>query len=191
MNIHVWFIQVPVQILWLNLMTDSLPALALANEALEPDAMLKPPRPRSVGIIDPLMTTSIAVHTVVLTASVLGTYIWGLSHFTGAWNGVVDTSTQAEEDALGLQTRQAQTMVIYSITFAELLRGFTSRSLTQSVFAQGLFTNRWMLISVTSSIAMCFIVGNIPGVMQVIRIIFNSPTCNSSSGIEASCYMLG
>jgi len=77
---------VPVQILWLNLMTDSLPALALANEPIEEKVMRRAPHLRGVSIIDGTMKTSIFVHTLVLTSVCIGSYIWALDRFTGSWN---------------------------------------------------------------------------------------------------------
>jgi len=158
---------VPVQILWLNLMTDSLPALALANEPIEPKIMTQAPRPKRKAIIDKLMITSIAIHTVILTAVTLGTYIWGLDHYTGTWTGIRDTANDDESEELAMQVRQAQTLVIFVIVFAELLRGYTSRSLTESLWSVGLWTNSWMQYSVFSSIGLTFLVGVIPGVQTV------------------------
>jgi len=77
---------VPVQILWLNLMTDSLPALALANEPIEEKVMRRAPHLRGVSIIDFTMKTSIFIHTIILTSVCVGSYIWALDRFTGSWN---------------------------------------------------------------------------------------------------------
>jgi len=177
---------VPVQILWLNLMTDSLPALALCNEALEPRVMLEPPRPRDSNIIDRVMVTSILVHTFVLCTGELGTYIFALTHFTGTWNGIAEFNETSgftfeklclhsngsdrvvcDHESFSLQIRKAQTMVIYTIVFAELLRGYSCRSLHESIFTVGFFSNRWMQLSVVCSIGLTLGVGNIPKVQNI------------------------
>lgn len=174
---------VPVQILWLNLMTDSLPALALCNEALEDRVMQEPPRPKGTGIIDYVMVTSIACHTVVLCLGELGTYFFALSYFTGVWDGrpamdesglfTVDPHCGTGKDLLcskvevSHQVRQAQTMVIYTIVFAELLRGYACRSLHASIFTLGFFSNSWMQVSVICSISLTLVVGHTPYVRSI------------------------
>jgi Ca2+-transporting ATPase len=164
-------------------MTDSLPALALADEPIEQMVMKRPPVPRGANIITKLMLVSIGIHTVILTAIVLGTYFWGLQHFTGVWDGqpakpdellLTSNSTDDEMKALeawegnvAKQVRQAQTMVMFIIVFAELLRGYTCRSLTASLWSLGVFTNKWMQYSVIGSIGLTFLVGVIPGVQNI------------------------
>lgn len=187
---------VPVQILWLNLMTDSLPALALANEPIEERVMTRYPVTKGASIIDPLMIKSITIHTVILTATTLGTYVWGLQQY---YNPLLDANEEAQAlfdmeyadavnadasdialadlealyeipystDELRTGVEVAQTMVIFSIVFAELLRGYTSRSLTESLWKIGPCTNSWMQYSVISSIGLTFLIGVIPGVQDI------------------------
>jgi Ca2+-transporting ATPase len=166
---------VPVQILWLNLMTDSLPALALANEPMEQFVMTRTPIPRGTSIINKLMIWSIFLHTVILTAVTLGTYIYGLCIYTSTWNGQptpMPENPSVEFDNLAYGIRRAQTMVIFVIVFAELLRGYTSRSLVQSLWEIGVCTNSWMQYSVILSIALTFLVGLIPKVNLIFGMEF-------------------
>jgi len=159
---------VPVQILWLNLMTDSLPALALANEGMEEMIMLRAPKAKNDPIIGKLMIVSIIAHTIVLTAVVLFTYIWALQHFTGDWSGYgvgVHSEILIRGAAEGI--KKAQTCVIFVIVFAELLRAYTSRSLIASLPSLGVFSNSWLQYSVFSSIGLTFLVGVIPGVQEI------------------------
>ena len=157
--------------LWLNLMTDSLPALALANEGFEDMIMLRPPKAKDDSIIGKLMIVSITAHTIVLTAVVLFTYIWSLDHFTGSWNAyALDESWDAQAlAAAGVpeQVKQAQTCVMFVIVFAELLRAYTSRSLIASLWSLGIWTNSWLQYSVFSSIGLTALVGVIPGVQDI------------------------
>ncbi len=160
---------VPVQILWLNLMTDSLPALAMCNEAIESFVMVSPPRPKDSHIVSKIMLTSIAIHTMLLTTGMVYSYVWALEHYTGAHMGAVqiaDDDLVAREE-YEFQMRQAQTVVMLTIICAELLRGFTSRSLIQSVFTIGVFTNVWMLRSVTVCIGITVFVSIVPGVKGI------------------------
>jgi len=168
---------VPVQILWMNLMTDSLCALALANEPIEASFMQEPPKAKEAAIIDKLMITSIGLHTLCLTSVCLATYLYGLQKFTGFWNGVNpelnleiaegNETLMAELEVLESQVRQAQSMSVYVIVFAELLRAYTCRSLRASVFTQGILTNSWMQGAVFGAIALTFFIGAVPGVMDV------------------------
>ena len=134
-----------IQLLWLNLLTDGAPALALATEKGDPDIMQQKPRPRSEPIINRLMVTRITVMTVVLTAAVLGAYQIGLR-----------TSIEL-----------AETMAFVTLALAELPIAYTSRSERYPLIKLGLFSNRWMQAAVGLSIALTLAVIYIP--------VFNRP----------------
>ena len=68
----------PLQILWLNLVTDTFPALALAVEPAEPNIMRRPPVHPSAGILSPRFVRGIATFAVLITAATLGAFVWGL-----------------------------------------------------------------------------------------------------------------
>jgi Ca2+-transporting ATPase len=83
---------VPIQILWLNLVTDGAPAIALAVEPSEPGVMEQGPRLMSEPLLEKLMLTGVLIHTIILTSCCLGTYFIGLYWHTsenqwGSWNG--------------------------------------------------------------------------------------------------------
>jgi len=65
-----------IQILWLNLVTDTFPALALAMEPAEPGVMTRPPRPPSAALLTPAFLRSVATHAALLAAATLGAYVW-------------------------------------------------------------------------------------------------------------------
>jgi len=125
----------PIQLLWLNLVTDGAPALALGLERGDPDIMRRPPRPTGEPIINREMQLGIVIQSIVITAAVLGAFVLGLRRFP--------------DDLIA-----AQTMAFVTLSASELLRAFTSRSEHYSVFAVGLFSNRWMLWAVGSSFAL-------------------------------------
>lgn len=82
----------PLQILWLNLVTDTFPALVLAVEPGEPAIMRQPPRdPRAEILHSALMRATVA-YGVLIAASALGAFAWGLS---GAAGGPTRASTLA------------------------------------------------------------------------------------------------
>ena len=140
---------VPMQILWLNLATDGMPAIALAVEAIEPGVMNEGPRLLSEPLIEKVMTTGIIIQTICLTSILLFSYMFALNEHVGDWMG--KNVNNLDDDSFQLGINKAQTMAILIITFAELLRAYGARSLRQSVFSLGLFSNKYMQYAVGAS----------------------------------------
>jgi len=124
-----------IQLLWLNLLTDGAPALALGLEHGDPDIMEQPPRPPREPIINRLMLTGIIVQTIAITAIVLTAYYIGW-----AWN----------PSDLTL----AQTMAFITLSTSELARAYTARSERVSLFRLGVFSNKFMQYAVLLSIVL-------------------------------------
>ncbi len=122
-----------IQLLWLNLLTDGAPALALGMEKGDPDIMEQPPRPVNEPIINRSMVVGIVVQTIAITASVLTAYYIGL-----AWS-----PSSAE---------LAQTMAFVTLSASELVRAYTARSERVPLFRLGVFTNPYMQYAVLLSI---------------------------------------
>lgn len=133
----------PIQLLWLNLVTDGAPALALGLEKGDPDIMKRPPRPPREPVINQEMLVGIAVQGVVMTAAVLAVFALGLQRFPGKLAG-------------------AQTMAFATLVVSELLRAFTARSEHYSTFSVGVFSNPWMLWAVGSSFLLLLLVIYVP-----------------------------
>jgi Ca2+-transporting ATPase len=123
----------PLQLLWLNLITDGAPALALATEKGDPDIMDHPPRPPSEPIINRLMRTGLAIQTIAITSVTLGAYLIGLQLFSG-------------------EPLVASTMAFVTLSFSELLRAYTARSERYPVHRIGIFNNRLMNLAVITSL---------------------------------------
>ncbi|MDH3272016.1 MAG: cation-translocating P-type ATPase, partial [Gemmatimonadota bacterium] len=68
----------PLQILWLNLVTDTFPALALAMEPAEPGVMNRPPRRPEQSVLSSSFVSALAFYSVLIAASTLGAFAWGL-----------------------------------------------------------------------------------------------------------------
>ena len=124
-----------IQLLWLNLITDGAPALALGVETGDPDIMDKPPRPPEEPIINQQMRIGIFVQTAAITSITLLAYWIGLK-----------THPEAAE--------YAETMAFVTLSFSELLRAFTARSENYPILKLGLFTNRSMNWAVLSSLVL-------------------------------------
>jgi Ca2+-transporting ATPase len=122
-----------IQLLWLNLLTDGAPALALGLEHGDPDIMDQPPRPTREPIINRLMLTGIIVQTIAITAIVLAAYYIGWS-----WNPADLTL--------------ARTMAFITLSASELVRAYTARSERVSLFRLGVFSNKFMQYAVLLSV---------------------------------------
>jgi Ca2+-transporting ATPase len=132
-----------IQLLWLNLITDGAPALALGVEKGDPDTMDRRPRPPREPVINRTMWIGIAVQTVAIAAVTLGAYFVGLRAHPGA-------------------PKYAETMAFVTLSSSELLRAFTSRSERYAILRIGIFTNRTMLVAVASSLLLLMIVVYVP-----------------------------
>eukprot|EP00808_Paulinella_micropora_P016553 g23660.t1 len=168
---------VPLQILWLNLTTDGAPAVALAVEEAEPGVMSEGPRPVDEPLMSPLMLVGICIQTVVLTACSMTVYIMGLHWKLGQWNYEFETDEHGEivpeEDAQAL--KGAQTMCIIFIVFAELLRAYGARSMRNSLFTIGPFSNWYMQASCFVSAVGTVLVSMTPGVKDVFGMVMLEP----------------
>jgi Ca2+-transporting ATPase len=138
----------PIQLLWLNLLTDGLPALALAMEKGDPDVMQRPPRPASEPVINRQMWVGIAIQTVVGTTAVLAAFAYGLNHFAGL---------PGEGTLIG-----AQTMAFIVLNCAELIVVYAFRSERFSAWSIGLFSNRAIVGATLLSFALLLAVVYIP-----------------------------
>lgn len=161
-----------IQILWLNLITDGAPALALAREKGDPDVMEQPPRNKDEPIINGTMRLGIVVQTVVQTAAVLGAFMLGLYwHLDEA----IPEGTNAllyllQYDWTGVDVLTAQTMAFATLSLAQLLRAYTVRSEKASLVTIGIFSNHYMQLAVGASILLLLLVINVP----VLQPIFNT-----------------
>jgi Ca2+-transporting ATPase len=162
-----------IQLLWLNLITDGAPALALAMEKGDPDVMRQPPRPKAEPIVNGPMRIGIVVQTIAqttatLTALVLGLW-WGLQSA-----GLAPAGADALSFVLGFDfralgsvayeevVRTGETMAFVTLSLAELFRAYTVRSERASLFQIGVFSNRYMQYAVGLSLVLLLLVVNVP-----------------------------
>jgi Ca2+-transporting ATPase len=125
----------PIHLLWLNLVTDGLPALALGLEAGEPGIMTRPPRPAKEPIINREMAWSTVVQAIAITATTLAGFLLGLRLYP-------DSLTSA------------QTIAFVTLISSELFRASTSRSERYPLLRLGLFSNKYMVWATLSSFAL-------------------------------------
>jgi P-type Ca2+ transporter type 2C len=137
-----------IQLLWLNLVTDGAPALALGTEKGDPDIMNQPPRPPSEPITNRFMQIGIAAQTIAITIATMAVYLTGLSSYSS-------------------QPELAVTMAFVTLSLAELPLAYTARSERFSLLKIGPFSNRNMNLAVLSSFLLLMSVVYIPFLQPV------------------------
>jgi P-type Ca2+ transporter type 2C len=152
----------PIHILWINLMTDGLPALALSAEPGEGNVMSRPPRPPSESF-----------------------FSGGLGMFTvrtGFLMGALTLSMQAWELHVG--DSSWQTMVFTTLCFLQLGNVMAIRSERQSLFRQGLRSNRAMLACVVGTVALQLATIYVPALN---RVFHTRPLGAGELGLVLAC----
>jgi Ca2+-transporting ATPase len=130
-----------IQLLWLNLVTDGAPALALGTEPGDPDIMDRPPRPPEEPIINKYMQIGIVVQTLAITAVTLAAFALGNPNGNLAF---------------------AETMAFVTLSISELFRAYTARSEFFPLLKIGFFKNKLMNWAVLGSLVLIMLVVYVP-----------------------------
>jgi len=138
----------PLQILWLNLVTDTFPALALAMEPAEPDVMRRPPRDPDQGIFSRSFVRAISLYSTLITVSTLAAFFWTLER------GAPESAT---------------TVAFMTLALAQLFHLGNARSRTAVLRPQRAFANRWALGAVPLVIALQILAVNWSPLSNVLR----------------------
>lgn len=137
----------PVHLLWINLVTDCFPALALGVEKAEPDIMKRKPREARAGIFAGGMGVDVIYQGLVVSALVLLSYFVGHFMETGTW-AITDSA-------------HGTTMAFLTMSMAEIFHSFNMRSQRGSILA--LPTTNWALVaSAAASLIATTVVCEIP-----------------------------
>lgn len=155
---------IAIQLLWLNLVTDSFPALALGVEKGDPDIMKIPPRNPDEPILTGKLLIRIALQSIAISVASLLSYIWGLSTYNG-------------------DLTKARTVIFACLITAELLRAFSNRSLNYTLFKIGFFTNKTMVYAVLASFALLLVVIYVPFLQPIFH--------TAALGLYDWCVILG
>ena len=141
------------QLLWVNLVTDSLPAIALGLDPADKDIMEKPPRPKEKSLFADGMSVSILFEGLMIGALSLLSFVIGANIF-----GNLDTG---------------RTMAFATLSLSELVHAFNMRSEGSSIRA-GLFKNKSLVLSFIAGVFLETAVISIPAA----SVIFNSTPLN-------------
>lgn len=144
----------PIQLLWLNLVTDAFPALALGVEPAEADIMQRPPRDPSESILAGETGKNVILQSIAITISVLAAYVIGLNYiFPNNIEG-------------------AHTMVFATLITSELLRAFSVRSERYTLKELGWFSNKNLLKANLLSFALLLLVMYVPPLRRLFELQF-------------------
>jgi Ca2+-transporting ATPase len=155
-----------IQLLWLNLITDGAPALALAMEKGDPDVMDRKPRSKNEPIVNKSMGLGIGIQTIAQTGAVLAAFafglIWHLEAGAHIPAGINPIAYLLQHDWRGVDVQTAETMAFMTLSLCELFRAYTVRSERASIFQIGMFSNRYMQYAVGLSIFLLVLVVSVP-----------------------------
>ncbi len=141
----------PIQILWMNLVTDGFPALALAVDPKAPDLMSRPPRRPDDRLFDRTRFLSIGGEGLMLALVALGAFSASLF----LWHRSVE---------------QARTVAFTVMVIAQLVHAFNSRSDHLSIFQRGMTTNRSLIGAFLLSLGVQLAVLTIPAAAPVFKV---------------------
>ncbi len=165
-----------IQLLWLNLITDGAPALALAMEKGDPDIMDQKPRAKSEPIVNRSMGVGIFIQTIVQTGAVLGAFVMGLAWHLEAGSAIPSGANMLSfvlaHDWRGIDVQTAETMAFVTLSLAELFRAYTVRSERASLFSIGIFSNKYMQYAVGISITLLLLVCAVPFLQPIFNTHF-------------------
>jgi Ca2+-transporting ATPase len=124
----------PIHILWVNLVTDGLPGVALSAEPAEPDVMRRPPRPRDESLFARGLWQHVVWVGLLIGAVSLLAYVWG-------------------QAASGGDHRVAASLCFTVLAFAQLAHVLAIRIEVRATLGHGFFANRWLIAAVAGTIA--------------------------------------
>jgi P-type Ca2+ transporter type 2C len=139
----------PLQLLWINLVTQGLPALALVMDPTSSDVLDRAPRNPNEPMLGGRQWAAIAAAGVVEAALVLGVFIWGLHHRDAA---------------------VARALTFSVLVFSELFRAFAARSPTYTYFQVGAFTNLRLVAVIVVSVLVQLGVQQIPALRSMLEV---------------------
>ena len=146
---------VPIQLLWVNLITDSFPAFALGMEKGEKNIMGNLPRAKDEPIVDKKMRLSIIFQSIGLTISVLIAY--RLGYYLGIKGAVNDAWILA------------RTFAFSTLILGEMLRAFSARREDEFLWKYKIFSNKFLNISVIIAVLLLVTVLYLPGLQVIFK----------------------
>ena len=170
-NITKLEILLPVHILWINLVTDSLPALALAFDPANSDIMQRKPEKSGKGIFTKGMSWRVIYQGAMIGLLTLIAFMIGLGTTTEPINGLTLDESKIEV---------GQTMAFVTLALSELVHVFNVRDNKKSIFKTKVFNNSKLIWAILASAALMIVILAIP----MLRTIFSIPILPKANIIE-------
>lgn len=139
----------PLHLLWINVVTDGLPALALVVDPPEEDVLQRPPRHPDEPMLGRAQWRFIIAVGLLEAAATLGVFVWALN---------------------ARDLAEARTLAFSTLVFGELFRAFAARSTTRLFWEVGAFTNLRLLAVVVVSVLMQLAIHHVPAAQAVFEI---------------------
>ena len=171
-DIHLIEPLLPIHILWINLVTDSLPALALAVDPAEKDVMERKPIKPKKGIFTNGMSWRIIYQGVMIGLLTLAAFIIGLGTKDVP---IIEGLTEQE-----VRVEIGQTMAFIVLALSELTHVFNIRNNKKSIFKTNIFNNSKLILAILTSSALMFVILLIPS----LRSIFSIPVLPIGNIVE-------
>ena len=170
-------ILLPIHILWINLVTDSLPALALAFDPANKDIMNRKPNKPGKGVFTKGMTWRVIYQGVMIGLLTLGAFMIGLATTTAPIDGLSLDESKIEV---------GQTMAFATLALAELVHVYNVRNNKESIFKTGIKGNSKLIWATLASAALMLVILLVPA----LRNIFSIPVLPTENVIELICLIL-
>ena len=164
-------ILLPIHILWINLVTDSLPALALAFDPANSDIMRRKPEKPGKGVFTKGMTWRVIYQGAMIGLLTLIAFMIGLGTTTEPINGLTLDESKIEV---------GQTMAFVTLALSELAHVFNIRDNKKSLFKTKVFNNSKLIWAILASAALMIVILAIP----MLRTIFSIPILPKANIIE-------
>ena len=168
----------PIHILWINLVTDSLPALALAFDPANKDVMKRKPVKASSGIFTKGMTWRIIYQGIMIGLLSLAAFVIGIS----TPNPPVIEGLTPEQ----VRVEIGQTMTFIVLAFSELIHVFNIRNNKESIFKTGIGGNKQLFWAIGASAMLMLVILAIP----VLRAIFSVPVLPMDRIVETMALVI-
>lgn len=166
-TLFAWDTLLPIHLLWINLVTDTFPAIALGMEPAEKDLMNHKPRGRSSNLFSGGVFSSIIYQGILEGGITLFVYWFAIQNPAHTALNMLELSTQA---LYQLQHADALTMCFATLGFMQLFHAFNVKSVKQSIFKVGAFRNKTFNWAILLSFALMGVIILVPGLNDIFRV---------------------